>query len=194
MIKAAQISNMFRLRVRQKNDREVFIEDTGWVPYVPPTAYWRLVNTTLSCTGGITHEMPEDIDELSPGSRMPNMYLALAVFVAVLVYWVYKGEHFLTIEQKMAIRRNYRILNEIGSGQSGRVYEGMNIRSGKKVAIKIIHLKPNDWEHLASSWRECLVMSSLREDKCINVYTYYGCNMEIQGRARFWQKVYVLYL
>lgn len=33
--------------------RQQVVEDTGWVPYVPPSAYWRLANVTFSCTGGI---------------------------------------------------------------------------------------------------------------------------------------------
>ena len=60
MVNTAKFVKPLTFKTKEIDERALHVEDTGWVPFVPPTAHWRLVNVTLSCTGNITHELPPD--------------------------------------------------------------------------------------------------------------------------------------
>lgn len=56
MLYAARYANPTGgVTVRYVDERTAVIEDTGWVPYLPPEAHWRMSNVVCTCTSGTTH-------------------------------------------------------------------------------------------------------------------------------------------
>ena len=74
MIFAAQYAKALTVKVRKVNERTTVIEDTGWVPYLGPSAYWRMQNLTFSCTGNVTHTLPPAEFEASEVRHPPRRY------------------------------------------------------------------------------------------------------------------------
>lgn len=69
------------------DERTVHIGDTNWIAYVPPTASWRFVNVTLSCTGNVTHELPPNdtkIIRLLSHGQLAILVTTVAGVVALL--------------------------------------------------------------------------------------------------------------
>ena len=53
--------------------------------------------------------------------------------------------------------------------------------SGKLVAVKVINIKPTEWEQLRSVWRECQIMGTINHGSCIRIITYYSARIAHKG-------------
>lgn len=61
--------------------------------------------------------------------------------------------------------------------------------SGKLVAIKVISIKPTEWDQLRSVWRECQLMTTINSEGCIKVITYYSARIAHRGIvSKAWSK------
>ncbi len=182
MVNTAKFVKPLTFKTKEIDDRQLHVEDTGWVPFVPPTAYWRLVNVTLSCTGNITHELPPDFVVFKDRSWGKKDYAAAVTGLAILVttVWWMLGKGYFSPPQEVHIARKkgFELMNELGYGRFGKVYRARHRSSSKIVAVKVINLKPTDWKQLRSAWRECQLMSKVKHSSCIKVITYYSARME----------------
>jgi hypothetical protein len=90
MIFAARYAKALTVKIKQIDERSLRVVDTGWIPYIPPTASWRLMNVTFSCTGNVTHALPPS-DGGPPGPPWSqvavNGLVAVLVVAASFVYW-----------------------------------------------------------------------------------------------------------
>jgi hypothetical protein len=75
MVFAAQYAQAMNVKIRQVDERSLVVGDTGWVPYVPATAFWRMINVTFSCTGNVTHALPPSGE--APEVRAPFLLACL---------------------------------------------------------------------------------------------------------------------
>lgn len=71
----------------------------------------------------------------------------------------------------------YQKLEVVGKGSYGSVYKGIQIATGKVVALKIINLDTED-DDVADIQREVTLLSQLRGAEHNNVTIYYGCYLE----------------
>ena len=180
MINSAKFVKPLTVKTRDVNERELYVEDTGWVPYVPPTAYWRFVNVSLTCTGNITHDLPpEHIVLVDKRWNKKDQSLAIAITLVVLTtfYWLYFHHFSIPRETLIARKKGFDLQIELGQGRYGKVYRARHRVSGQYVAIKVISLKPTDWKELRAAWRECQVMSSLRHPSCVKIINYYSARV-----------------
>ena len=78
----------------------------------------------------------------------------------------------MSIQQVNSIPKqigNYRILEEVGVGGLGRVFRGLDLRTGKTVAIKVLHDKyQRNKKFLGIFHRELLIMSSLNHKHIVS--------------------------
>jgi serine/threonine protein kinase len=65
----------------------------------------------------------------------------------------------------------------VGKGSYGAVYKGVDIATGRVVALKIVNLDTED-DDVADIQREVTLLSQLRGAERNNVIMYYGCYLE----------------
>ena len=65
----------------------------------------------------------------------------------------------------------------VGKGSYGAVYKGVEVATGKIVALKIINLDTED-DDVGDIQREVTLLSQLRGAERNNVSVYYGCYLE----------------
>ena len=187
MLNAVKLLNGLSSKgVIQLDKHRVMVKDTGWVPYIPPTAYWRLVNTTLSCTGNLTHDLPSKDAAMLVGKKSTwyPMALSLMVIVATIIvsmitrpWWDTSIAH-LRVESRVAREHGYNLGPELGSGRYGTVYHAHQRFNGREVAIKIITIKAHDKRALKEAWRECHLVSSIDHPSCIRILNYYSARVK----------------
>lgn len=180
MVNTAKFTRPLSVKTVEISERELLIDDSGWIPYVPPKAHWRFVNTTLSCTGNITHEIPPDVIVISGrwGIRDNSFALTVIILSVASAWWVYsKGSIAAPQETHIARKKGYELLEELGSGRFGKVYRAKEVASGRIVAVKVLTLKPSDWKQLRKAWKECQLMLTLRHPSCIQIITYYSARV-----------------
>ena len=49
------------------------------------------------------------------------------------------------------------------------------------MAVKVINIKPTEWEQLRSVWRECQLMGTINHGSCIRIITYYSARIAHKG-------------
>lgn len=181
MVNTAKFVKPMSFKTKEIDERSLHIDDTGWVPFVPPNAYWRLVNVTLSCTGNVTHDLPPDFvvfQDKSWGKKDYAMVLTVFAILGATVWWMLgKGYFSPPQEIHIARKKGFELLNELGYGRFGKVYRARHRSSSKVVAVKVINLKPTDWKQLRAAWRECQLMSKVKHSSCVRVITYYSARM-----------------
>jgi serine/threonine protein kinase len=181
MVNTAKFVKPLTFKTQELDERRLHVEDTGWVPFVPPTAYWRLVNVTLSCTGNITHELPADFvvfKDSSWGKKDFALLVTILATMAASLWWMLgKGYFSPPQEVHIARKKGFELINELGYGRFGKVYRARHRSSSKIVAVKVINLKPTDWKQLRAAWRECQLMSKVKHSSCIKVITYYSARI-----------------
>lgn len=181
MVNTAKFVKPLSFKTKEIDERRLHIDDTGWVPFVPPNAYWRLVNVTLSCTGNVTHDLPPDFVVFQDTRWRKREYAMVVTAIAILgatVWWMLaKGYFSPPQEVHIARKKGFELLNELGYGRFGKVYRARHRSSSKVVAVKVINLKPTDWKQLRAAWRECQLMSKVKHSSCVRVITYYSARM-----------------
>ena len=182
MVNTAKFVKPLTFKTKEIDERALHVEDTGWVPFVPPTAHWRLVNVTLSCTGNITHELPPDfvVYQVKVWTKTESAVLVTmtCIFGALAWWWMLrKGMFSPPQEVHIARKKGFELMNELGYGRFGKVYRARHRSSSKIVAVKVINLKPTDWKQLRAAWRECQLMSKVKHSSCIKLITYYSARM-----------------
>ena len=196
MLNAAKLMDGLSSRgVVHLDERRVLVKDTGWVPYIPPTAYWRLVNTTLSCTGNLTHDMPSRETILLVGKRSVGYSIALTVIVVAVTIifsiisrpWWDSGAAHARVEARIAWAHGYKLGPELGSGRYGTVYHAHQRSNGKEVAIKVITIKAQDRRALKEAWRECHLVSAIDHPSCVRILNYYSVKLKTR-RNLLWHR------
>jgi serine/threonine protein kinase len=181
MVNTAKFVKPLTFKTKEVDERRLHIDDTGWVPFVPPNAYWRLINVTLSCTGNITHDLPPNFVVLQDTRWRKEVYAMVVTVIPILgatVWWMLgKGYFSPPQEVHIARKKGFELLDELGYGRFGKVYRARHRSSSKVVAVKVINLKPTDWKQLRAAWRECQLMSKVKHSSCIKVITYYSARM-----------------
>ncbi len=65
--------------------------------------------------------------------------------------------------------KGYRIIEEVGSGGLGRVFKGIDLKTGQTVAVKVLHDKfVRSQKFLGIFHRELLIVSRLRHKNIVN--------------------------
>ena len=127
MVTAARYVKLLTVKVTQVDASTLHVADTGWVPFIASSAYWRMVNTTLSCTGNVTHYLPSPefvMVERPWGAREEVLVGAIVAVAAALTVWIRSRAGFSPLEHRIAVRKGYTLLTELGAGRSGKVYKG----------------------------------------------------------------------
>ena len=67
--------------------RMLTVKETGWMPGMPAGATWRVINTRVTCTGNVTHDLPPDFQlvEVSRLSRTHYLLLSAALGAALIM-------------------------------------------------------------------------------------------------------------
>lgn len=174
--------------LRELSPRATHISDSGWINF-PVGSYWRILNTTFSCTANITHELPSSFDPRSVWSIWTLMALGVGVVVAVVAAivgaWALQrraarraGPSGLAElpEQTVATAHGYSLLRLLGVGHYGRVFLARQTSSGELLAIKVITVYT--LRQLEAAYAECRTMLAIRHANCVRVHTYFSARME----------------
>ncbi|EFN52748.1 hypothetical protein CHLNCDRAFT_58735 [Chlorella variabilis] len=173
--------------VEHLDTRTVLVKDTGWLRSPDVAAYLRVINTTFSCTGNITHPVP-------PETRLVilpvwQQYLLLVGGLALLfltagLFWCWhrRARESSLPEHRIAESRGFLLEEPLGSGHFGRVYRGRTKSLGQLVAIKVIDLLPSQRRQLVYACRECQLMSRVQHPSIVRVVTFYAA--QVQARPQ----------
>ncbi|KDD77163.1 hypothetical protein H632_c6p7, partial [Helicosporidium sp. ATCC 50920] len=113
--------------------RNITIKDSGWINF-PPGSRWRMINTTMSCTGNVTHMLE------GPPPQVVSM--TIWTFIVVAPFTLAIGALLLFLahvmrpraastsdagsaglpEHVLALQHGYDLQNQVGAGHYGRVF------------------------------------------------------------------------
>ncbi|KAL4439991.1 hypothetical protein ABPG75_002992 [Micractinium tetrahymenae] len=168
------------------DNRTAHINDSGWLEYFRPRgARWRLIDYNLSCTGNLTHALPDDftVVEVSRLSATQRVMAALgavgAMMVAVVaVRYARKGRGSGLAEYRIAESKGFTLEEPLGSGHFGRVYRARSKATGQLVAVKVVDLLPKQRREAAAAWRECQLLSTLHHDCVVRTITFHAARVQ----------------
>lgn len=183
LITAAKFSNILTgLKVEEVDSRTLRITETGWVPYLPPPTRWRIINSTFTCTGNITHYLPYKESELSMigiqyiQSVPVSIWICLLAITSVLAHQVYTKRRGMaaSIEEKLASLKGFKLQTILGSGFYGKVYKAKQVATDRLVAIKVISLTAGDFGRWRAAVNELFILKGMsRHPSCINILHWY---------------------
>ncbi|KAL4420274.1 hypothetical protein ABPG77_005614 [Micractinium sp. CCAP 211/92] len=185
MLTAMRIMQMLKggFKYDLLDNRTAHINDSGWLEFFHPRgARWRLIDFNLTCTGNITHPLPDDFTIVEV-SRLTAKQRALAVLGAVgalvaavvAVGYARKGRGSGLPEYKIAETKGFVLEAPLGSGHFGRVYRARNKATGQSKSSTCC---PGQRREAAAAWRECQLLSTLQHDCVVRTITFYAARVE----------------
>jgi hypothetical protein len=135
---------------RPLDDRTALVKDSGWLSGAAVESHWRLVNTSFSCTGNLTHPLPEGFVDLEFWHLSPALLAsggAVLLLLAGMLVWCgrIRARNSNLPEHRIAAARGYKLERPLGSGHFGRVYRGRHMRTGQVRGL----CTQDGWQHIA---------------------------------------------
>jgi hypothetical protein len=130
--------------------RTALVKDSGWLSGAAVESHWRLVNTSFSCTGNLTHPLPEGFVDLEFWHLSPALLAsggAVLLLLAGMLVWCgrIRARNSNLPEHRIAAARGYKLERPLGSGHFGRVYRGRHMRTGQVRGL----CTQDGWQHIA---------------------------------------------
>lgn len=142
LLLAMKLMRLFKggLQFEYRDDRTLHIADSGWLEFFTPRrAKWRLVNSTFTCTGNITHALADEytvveVDRISRKQRLLAAVCTVLVLptTAVLLYFARKRARTSSMpENQVARAKGYELVAPLGAGHFGRVFQARHLATGQ---------------------------------------------------------------
>lgn len=184
LLKSAAMARGSASNYTYLDDRSVYIHDTHRVPAMVKNAHWRFVNTTLTCTGGLTHPHPHPrphnraLDGPSnSGSIQLSVLATLAAGVMAVWVWASRRRRVIAVTStempEVSAARAKGILLEavIGQGTFGQVYCAQY--KGMVVAVKVLQFPAAERSKARRVMRECQISASCCHPNIVAHITFF---------------------